>query len=69
MMESTTVKVSKDTLRALASLQKSTGSTTLEETIKFLVRLHRREILSRNFGIDKGKISSFTEEDRGEDRS
>ncbi len=69
MMESTTVKVSKETLRQLASLQQSTGSPSLDETIKLLVRQHRSDILSRVFGMDRGKLRSFTEEDRGEDRS
>ena len=68
-MESTTVKVSKDTVRKLAFLQRRLHKVSLDETIRALVIRHRRELLDEAFGSDQGKIGAFTEEDRGEDRS
>jgi hypothetical protein len=69
MMESTTVKVSKETVRQLSSLQKGLHTRTLEETIRVLLRKHRKELLDEAFGADRGKITGFSEGDRGEDHS
>jgi hypothetical protein len=68
-MDSTTVKVSKDTARELAALQKGMHAKTLEETIRMLVKRHRKELLDETFGADRGRTKSFTENDRDEDRS
>jgi hypothetical protein len=68
-MDATTVKVSKDTARELAALQKGMHAKTLEETIRKLVVQHRKELLDEAFGADDGKMTSFTERDRDEDRS
>jgi len=68
-MDSTTVKVSKDTARELAALQRGIHAKTLEETIRMLVTRHRKELLDETFGADRGKITSFSEDDRDEDRS
>ena len=68
-MDSTTVKVSKDTARELAALQKGIHAKTLEDTIRMLVMRHRKELLDETFGADSGKMTSFTEDDRDEDRN
>jgi hypothetical protein len=68
-MESTTVKVSKDTVRQLAALQRGLHTRTLEETIHLLLKRHRKELLDEAFGADRRRVSSFSEGDRGEDRS
>jgi hypothetical protein len=68
-MDSTTVKVSKDTARELAALQKGTHAKTMEETIRMLVMRHRKELLDGAFGADSGRMTSFAEDDRAEDRS
>ena len=68
-MESTTVKVSKDTARRLAFLQRRLHKDSLDETIQTLVSRHRKELLDEAFGADKGRVGTFKEEDRGEDRS
>ncbi len=68
-MEATTVKVSKETLRELVALQRSSGASSLEETIRRLVKQHRKDVLSKNFGLDKKRVRRFQEGDRGEDRS
>jgi len=69
MTESTTVKVSKETARKLAALQRSLQTASMDETIEMLVKRHRSEVIESAFGADRGRIGSFREEDRGEDRS
>jgi hypothetical protein len=68
-MESTTVKVSKDTAKKLAALQHRLHKATLDETIQTLVAQHRRELIEEAFGADRGRLHPFGEGDRGEDRS
>jgi len=68
-MESTTVKVSKDTARKLAVLQRRLHKETLDATIQTLVARHRKELIEEVFGADRGRVQSFGEADRGEDRS
>ncbi|MBS7656226.1 VapB-type antitoxin [Candidatus Bathyarchaeota archaeon] len=68
MSETTTIRVSKATLKMLERLRQKMGVATLDETIRLFIMLQRKLVLEKVFGIDKGKISSFTEEDRGEDR-
>jgi hypothetical protein len=68
-MESTTVKVSKDTARKLAALQRRLHKETLDATIQMLVARHRRELIAEAFGADRSRALTFREADRGEDRS
>ena len=68
-MESTTVKVSRQTARKLSSLQRSLKTKSMDETVDLLVRQHRKELIRQAFGADRGKIKPFSEEDRGEDSS
>ncbi len=67
LMESTTVKVSRQTARKLSSLQRSLKTRSLDETVDLLVKQHRKELVKQAFGADRGKIKPFGEEDRGED--
>lgn len=69
MMEPTTVKVSKDTAKKLANLQHRLHKESLDATIQTLVVRHRKELIEEAFGVDRGRIRPFSEEDRGEDRS
>ncbi len=64
----TTIKVSKKVLKQLDDLKKKMGSKTYEETILKLIQEYRRRMVEEYFGIDRGRITSFSEEDRGEDR-
>ena len=66
-MQSTTVKVSRETARKLSSLQRSLKTRSLDKTVDLLVRQHRKELIKQAFGADRGKIKPFNEEDRGED--
>ena len=67
-MNSTTIKVSKDTLRSLGQLQRNLGKHTLDETVRELIKQHRKALLAKAFSLDKGRTKQFTESDRGEDR-
>lgn len=41
---------------------------SLDDAIRALIRRHRVATLRAALGADKGKVSAFTEDDRGEDR-
>ena len=69
LAESTNVKVSKETVRRLAALQRSLHAKSMDETIEILVRRRRKEALDAAFGSDQAKSRKFTEDDRLEDRS
>lgn len=63
------MRVSKSTLRMLEQLRKKLSVKSLDDTIQALIRQRRMMLINRAFGLDRGRISAFTEEDRGEDRS
>ncbi len=65
---STTIRVSKKTLKLLDQLKEKFNASSYEEVILKLITEYRKWIIETNFGIDRGRITSFTEEDRGEDR-
>jgi len=51
-------------LRKLEKFKVKMGVKTFEEVILRLIDEKRRELVERFFGVDKGKISRFSEEDR-----
>ena len=65
----TTVRVSRDTLRMLEKFRDKLNAESLDEAIRILIMRQRKVVIDEIFGIDKGRLRSFTEEDRGEDRS
>jgi predicted CopG family antitoxin len=69
MTQTTTIRVSKKTAETLEHLREKTGAESLDETIQSLIKKQRKAVLERTFGIDRDRISSFAEADRGEDRS
>ena len=69
MAESTTVKVSKETVRKLVALQRSLRTRSMDETIGALVRRRRLDILDAIAGTDRTSARKFREEDRLENRS
>lgn len=69
MSETTTIRVSKGTLKMLERLRQKLQASTFDETIRLVITRQRRQRLDEAFGVDKGKIKSFSEEDRGEDRN
>ncbi len=64
----TTVRVSPETVRELERFRETLHTRTADETIRALMRLKSREVLRATRGIDRGRLSPFREEDRGEDR-
>ena len=69
MTKSTTVRVSRDTLEMLERLRERMEAGSLDEAIKLLIVRQRKITIVQAFGLDRGRIKPFSEEDRGEDRS
>jgi len=67
--ETTTIRVSRRTLEALERLREKLHAESLDETIQLLVKKQRKTVLDKSFSVDKDRIESFVEGDRGEDRS
>jgi len=68
MTDTTTIRVSKKTAETLERLREKIGAESLDEAIQALVKKQRKAILEKTFGMDRNRIKSFTEADRGEDR-
>jgi hypothetical protein len=68
MGETTTIRVSKSTLKMLERLRQKLQASTLDEAIRLFIKMQSKKRLKEAFGIDDGKIKPFSEEDRGEDR-
>jgi len=69
MTETTTVRVSKTTLEMLERLRDKMKARTLDEAIRLFIAGERKMKIDDAFGLDKGRIKPFSEEDRGEDRN
>lgn len=65
----TTIRLSRETLNLLEQIRWRIGAKSLDETIRLLIRRQRKYLINQAFGIDRGRIQPFREEDRGEDRS
>jgi len=63
-----TIRISKRTLRLLDELKEKFGAKSYEDVILKLILEYRRRIIEEYFGIDRDRITEFSEEDRGEDR-
>jgi len=62
---SMTIRISKKTLKHLEDLKKKLGVDTFEDVVLHLLRERRKSILELALGKDAGRISAFTEQDRG----
>jgi hypothetical protein len=69
MTKATTIRVSKRTAETLEAMRQKLKAESLDETIQILMKKQRKAILDNAFGVARGQIKPFTEEDRGEDRS
>jgi len=65
----TTVKVERGVAKELEKLKKKMGLKSINSVIEVLIKEHKMRKLDNVFGVDRGRISSFTEEDRLEARS
>jgi len=68
MNESTTVRVSKTTLEMLERVRNKMKAKTLDEAIRLSIIRERKMKIDEAFGLDRGIVKPFSEEDRGEDR-
>lgn len=68
MTETTTIRVSKKTAQALEDIRENLKAESLDEAIQSLIKRQRKIFFEQTFGIDEGKVTPFTEEDRLEDR-
>jgi len=66
--DSTTIRISRSTLRMLERERQKMGVKSLDMVIRELVVRERKRVLEEVFGIDRGRVKPFTEEDRSEDR-
>jgi len=63
-----TIKVSRSTLAELEALREAMKARSVEEVIRKFLAERRQRMLEEVFGVDRGKVKPFTEEDRCEDR-
>lgn len=63
-----TIKVRDATFEMLRKLKEERGFNSMDETITYLLKVHRSARLNKTLGVDRGRITSFTREDRAEDR-
>ncbi|MDI6903892.1 MAG: VapB-type antitoxin [Candidatus Bathyarchaeia archaeon] len=68
MNETTTIRVSKNTMEMLEKLRNKLKTRSLDETLRTLIIRQRKMLINQVFGLDKDRIKPFTEEDRGENR-
>lgn len=66
-MATTTIQIKRKNLRLLETLKADMRAKSYDEVIEMLL-LEKTSVPGDMFGVDKGKISRFTEEDRLEDR-
>jgi len=63
----TTIQVKERTIRLLDALKRATGARSYDEALLVLLE-ERFKLRGEMFGVDRGRISSFREEERLEDR-
>ncbi len=64
----TTIRVERRVVEELEEIKKKTGLKSLNDVVDFLIRQYKTAKLEQFFGIDKKRISKYTEGDRLEDR-
>jgi len=67
-MKTVTIRVKKETLSFLKDIKEQISARSIDDVILYLIRFRRESVLKEIFGIDKGRLTPFTEEDRLEDR-
>lgn len=63
----TTIQVKERTIRLLDALKRATGARSYDEALLVLLE-ERFKLRGEMFGVDRGRISCFREEERLEDR-
>jgi len=63
----TTIEIKHETQRLLERLKRELNARSYDEALRKVLK-ERLDIIDSMFGVDKGRISQFEEEDRMEDR-
>jgi len=66
-MEKTTIQIKRRNLSLLDAMKKRTGAKSYDEVIERILQ-EELKIPADLFGVDRGRITKFREEDRLEDR-
>ncbi len=61
---SITVRLSRHTKAELERLQKALGTTTVDETMREVLKMQRRTVIRRLSGSLRGRVRPFSEADR-----
>ncbi len=64
MIDATSVRVSRDTLAELERFQRALHTTTADETIRAVLKLHRAVLIDSLGGSLRGRVGRFHEADR-----
>jgi hypothetical protein len=62
-------EIDEKVIRELEKLRENMGAKSVSDVVTVLLKECRRHLLYEAFGIDAKRIKSFSENDRGEDRS
>ena len=52
----------------LEAYKERVGARSFDEAIRKLINEYRRALIERYYGLDRGRVKAFSEEDRLEDR-
>lgn len=69
MNVSKTFEMDGKVVKELEKLRENMGMKSVGDVVALLLKESRRHLLNEAFGIDSKRVKSFTENDRGEDRS
>ncbi len=58
------MKISRHTLSELEHLKSEWKAKTIDETVRGLLKSHRGRVFAESFGVGKGTVKPFQEEDR-----
>ncbi len=63
------LEIDEEVVTELEKLHENMGVERVSDVIALLLKESRRHLLNEAFGIDAKRVKSFSENDRGEDRS
>ena len=62
-------EIDEEVVTELEKLRENMGVKRVRDVVALLLKESRRHLLNEAFGIDAKRVKSFSENDRGEDRS
>jgi len=69
MSVSKALEIDEKVVKELEKLRENMGVKNVSDVVASLLKEGRRHLLNEVFGIDAKRVKSFSENDRGEDRS